>query len=314
MRHFRHAGLADHRLEQALRIVHVIEAEAAFDAKPVLIGRAVLAGDGDDLVVLDLVSELAADAAIGADAVDHAVGLAFIDVVVVDHGRRHQRAGRASLHAFAASHAGRVAHRIVEVEHDLLAKTAARHADDVVDLHFAAGADAEIALDAGVEIDRHGDVAAVRRGRGAARQAALLELHAGRNFPELGIRIVGDVAGRLVGQQQLRHHLARGLGAVGGGLDLHAGRRVADAACRQHPLALDLDHADPAIAVRPVAGFRRIAQMRQLDAEPARGVEDGLAGADIDFAVVDQKGVGSRASVFLFVWIGHIINLRLAPT
>src|SRR6202035_5403154 len=174
VRHFRHAVLADHRLQQALRIVHVIEAEAALDAEPVLIGRAVLAGDGDDLVVLDLVGELAADATIGADAVDHAVGLALIDVVVVDHGRRHQRAGRTGLHAFAAGHAGRVDHRIVEVEHDLLAKTAAGHADDVVDLHCAAGADAQIALDASIQIDRHGDVAAVRRGRRAARKAALL--------------------------------------------------------------------------------------------------------------------------------------------
>ena len=161
VRHFRHAVLADHRLQQALRIVHVVEAEAALDAEPVLVGRAVLAGDGDDLVVLDLVGELAADAAIGADAVDGAVGLALIDIVLVDHRRRHQRAGRAGLHAFAAGDAGRGAHRIVEVEHDLFEMAAAGHADDVVDLHFAAGADAEIALDAGVEIDRHGDMAAV---------------------------------------------------------------------------------------------------------------------------------------------------------
>ena len=62
-------------------------------------------------------------------------------------------------------------------------------------------------------------------------------------FWKVATRIVGDLACRLVGQQ-LRHH-ARGPGAVGGGLDLHAGRRIADAACRQHALALDLDHADP---------------------------------------------------------------------
>ena len=51
-------------------------------------------------------------------------------------------------------------------------------------------------------------------------------------------------------------HAARGLGAVGLGLHLHAGRRRADAARRQHALAFDLDHADAAIAVRPVAGLR----------------------------------------------------------
>ncbi len=161
VRNFRHAFLADHRLEQALRIVDVVEAETALDAEPVLVRRTVAAGDGDDLVVLDLVGELAADAAIRADRVDGAVGRAEIDVVGVDQGRRHQGAGRTGLHAFAAGDAGRGAHRIVEVEHDLFEVAAAGHADDVVDLHFAAGADAEIALDAGVEIDRHRRMAAV---------------------------------------------------------------------------------------------------------------------------------------------------------
>ena len=107
-------------MRQALRVGDVVEAEAALDAEPVLVGRAVLAGDGDELVVLDLVGELAADAAIRADAVDLAVGLAGEDVVLVDQRRRHQRAGRAGLHAFAAGDAGRGAHRVVEVEHDLL--------------------------------------------------------------------------------------------------------------------------------------------------------------------------------------------------
>src|SRR4029078_12271792 len=84
-----------------------------------------------DLVVLDLVGELAADAAIRADAVHGAVGLAEIDVVFCHPRRRHQRAGRAGLHAFAAGDAGRSPHRIVEVEHDLFEMTAAGHTDDV---------------------------------------------------------------------------------------------------------------------------------------------------------------------------------------
>ena len=89
--------------------------------------------------------------------------------------------------------------------------------------------------------------------------------------------------------------------------------------------------------------------MRQLDAEPERGVEDGLAGADIDFAVVDGEALGRRRLAlardlihrrrmgdagltlaivgaargallvvaitggFLSVRVAHIINLRLAP-
>ena len=68
------AVLADQRLGQPVGVVDVVEAEAALDAEPVVVGRPVLALDRDDAVVLDLVGELAADAAIGADAVDLAVG------------------------------------------------------------------------------------------------------------------------------------------------------------------------------------------------------------------------------------------------
>src|SRR3546814_19262701 len=74
---------------------------------------------------------------------------------LVQHGGRHQRAGRAGLYAFAAGDAGRAAHRVVEVEDDLLAEAAAGHAADVVDLDLAAGAAAAIALTAGVEVARH---------------------------------------------------------------------------------------------------------------------------------------------------------------
>ncbi len=202
VRHLRHAVLADHRLQQALRIGDVIEAEAALHAEPVGIRRAVLADDGDDLVVLDLVGELAADAAVRADRVHRAVGLAEIDVVLVDHRRGHQRAGRARLHAFTAGDAGRLAHRVVKVEHDLLVVAAEGHADDIVDLHFAAGTDAEIAVDAGVEVHRHRDVAAVRRRHFvllALREAAGFDLLPVDDLPELGVRIVRDLHRRLVG-------------------------------------------------------------------------------------------------------------------
>ena len=67
------AVLAHQRLRQAMRMAHVVEAEAALDAEPVLVRRAVAAADVEQLVVLDVVGELAADAAIGAHAVDRAV-------------------------------------------------------------------------------------------------------------------------------------------------------------------------------------------------------------------------------------------------
>ena len=112
------------------------------------------------------------------------------------------------------------------------------------------------------------------------------------DLPEFGIRIVRDLASPADRSSSssatiLRAVLARSVC----GLDLHAGRRRADAACGQHALALDLDHADAAIAVGAIAGLRRVAQMRQLDAEPARGAEDGFAVADVDLAVVDHEGL-----------------------
>ena len=60
-------------------------------------------------------------------------------------------------------------------------------------------------------------------------------------------------------------------------------RRGADAARGKHALALDLDHADAAIAVGAVAGLGRVAEVRQLDALAARDLEDGLARTCLDF-------------------------------
>ena len=51
------------RLCQAMRMMDVIKSKAALDAEPVVIGRAVAAFSVDHLVVLDLIGDLAADAA-----------------------------------------------------------------------------------------------------------------------------------------------------------------------------------------------------------------------------------------------------------
>src|SRR5438046_397615 len=91
------AVLADQRLGQPVGVVGVVEAEAALDAEPVVIGRPVLALDGKDAVLADLVGELAADPTIGAHTVDLALGSVDIDAVRIDQGRRHQRAGWAGL-------------------------------------------------------------------------------------------------------------------------------------------------------------------------------------------------------------------------
>ena len=67
-------GAPDQRLGQAMRVVRVVEAVAALDAQPLVVGRAVAAFDVEDLVVLDVVGELAADAAVRAHRVDLLVG------------------------------------------------------------------------------------------------------------------------------------------------------------------------------------------------------------------------------------------------
>ncbi len=250
MRVLGHAVFADERHGQAIRMAHIVEAEAALDAKPVLVGRPVSAVDVEELVVLDVVGELAAG--------------------------RHQRAGRAGLDAFAAGDAGTGVHRIVEIEDDLLVMAAPGHADDVVDLDFTASTDAESALNAGVEVDCHRRVAAIGLGLRARGEAALLDADAIGPAPEARIRIMRGLALRLIADQQLEHHLAREFGALGRGLDLHPGGRLADAGRGEHALALDLDHAGAAIAVGAVARRRAVAEMRNLGAAPLRRLPDGL--------------------------------------
>ena len=66
--------------------------------------------------MLDVIGELAANSAIGAHAVDFEVRELRAHVGGIDEARRHQRAGRAGLHSFAAGDAGRFPHRVVEIE------------------------------------------------------------------------------------------------------------------------------------------------------------------------------------------------------
>src|ERR1700752_63811 len=53
----RNPFLADQRLCQPVRVGYVIEAEAALDAQPVVVGRAVASVDGDDAILADLVGQ-----------------------------------------------------------------------------------------------------------------------------------------------------------------------------------------------------------------------------------------------------------------
>src|SRR5437868_10938902 len=112
-----------------------------------MVRRSIAPFDMDDCVVGDVVRDLAADTAIRAYRRHFLVDRFEISVL----GRR-QRAGRTRLHTFAAGDACGLAHRIAHVEYDRRTSAAKRVADYVVDLFFAARADATRALDAGVQV------------------------------------------------------------------------------------------------------------------------------------------------------------------
>src|SRR5262249_58318586 len=100
------------------------------------------------------------------------------------------------------------------------------HADDVVDLHLAAGTDAEIAVDASVEVDRHGGMAAGGRPALVARgPSAAVDVLAFNDLPELRVGIVRKLLAGLIGEQQLGDHAASGPCPLSLRLHLHARRR-----------------------------------------------------------------------------------------
>ena len=188
---------------------------------------------------------------------------------------------------------------IVEVEHDLGFVAAIGHADDVVDLHLAAGAHAQAALDAGIEIDAHRGMAAIALPALGGRETALGHLDLFGPVPEFRIGIVRGLARRLVGDQQLHHHLLRGDRAGALGLHLHADARRALAGSGQHALALDLDHAGAAIAVGPVVRLRRIAEMRDFLVVAFCHLPDGLARVGLDLLAVEfELDLGHSAASF----------------
>src|SRR5204863_2989269 len=132
-------------------------------------------------------------------------------------------------------------------------------------------------------------MAAVGRRSGVCGKAASVELDAIGPAPEFRDRVGAVRPLRLVREQQLEHDPARCLRALGCGLHLHAGRGLADAACREHALALDLDHASAAIAVGAIARLGQMAQMRDLGAEPARDLPDRLLAIGRHFAAVERE-------------------------
>src|SRR5690625_3051919 len=278
---------------QALGAVHIVPAEATLHAEALLVGRAVSAVDLDDLVVLDGYRGLAAHAAEGAEAVD---GLVRPDraqlASLVQQGLLHESPGRAGLDAFPAGNAGAGAHGIIEVEDDLGVRAAVGHADDVVDLDFTAGAHAEAAVDAGVEVDRHCRVADVLLRRSVCGKTAFGHTQPLGPLPELGIRVMAGVARRLIGDQQLEDHLLGGLGLFTAGGHYHSVGRRANAGGRQHTLTLDFDHAGAAVAIRPIPWLGQVAEMGNFGPFALSDLPDRLSRCGLDRPAV--KGEANR--------------------
>ena len=135
-------------------------------------------------------------------------------------------------------------------------------ADHVVDLLVPAGAQAAGALNTGVQIDRNGRVRHILRHLMTCFKTWLTDADLSRPLVHLVVAGVGFF--RHVRQQQLKHHLLRCHGPLAVGLDLHAGGGRPAARGRQHPLAVDLDHAGAAIA-NGLQAFLE-AQVRYLNA------------------------------------------------
>ena len=161
---FWHTRFADQRDCQALGAGCIVKTETPFDAQTAVVRRAIAPVHADNGVALDVIGEQAAHATERADRID-----LFVHHLGADLRLGHQRTGGAGLHAFAAGHAGAVAHRVGQIKNNSAVATAEGVSDHVVDLLLAAGAYAAVALDAGIEVDRHGGVGNVGFGLFAAQ-------------------------------------------------------------------------------------------------------------------------------------------------
>ena len=217
----------------------------------------------------------AADAAVGADAVDRVELGPRPDRHVVDR-LVGERTGRAGGHALAAGDAGRRAHRVVEVEGDAGRVALAAAADDVVALQVVAGAHAAVAEDAGVVVDGDHRVGHVGAATAAPRPVRRRRRRTAAPGRAAGCRRWWSASGRSAGAGWSASsssvsvaRLRSTSSEVGGDLHAvlarpHAGRRVGPAA--------DVDHAHPADAdrVHPLV----VAQHGDVDAGVPRGRPD----------------------------------------
>src|SRR4051795_4519968 len=287
----------DQRRREALGGRGVVPAVAALHAQAALVAGLLAAiGERDRLaLVVDVEGQRAADAAVRAHRVDLAQLRARPDRHVADRLVR-DRAGRARRDALAARHARGLAHRVVEVERDARRVALARAADDVVALDVVARADAAVAEDAGVVVDRDHRVREVLAAPVTAGQDALLlwDVVLADVDEQLVVRGLGLLRilldRRLVDEQQLGELAAVAVELGRGGADLHPVLARAHARGGVDARA-DVDDAHAADADGVVALV--VAQDRDLDALVLGGLPDRRALGNADLAAVDREADGA---------------------
>ena len=263
----------------------IVKAKATLDTEPFLIGRTVPAFRIQDLVIADLEGQLTTNAAERT----HTVNLA-VDPRIADHGFLQQRARWAGLHTFTAANAGALPHGIIKIKDNLRAHSAAGHADHVIDLHIAAGTDAEITVDAGIQIDRHGRMRQIIDGHVPGCKPAIGDLLLIGHLPEVAICIIGGGAIRLIGDEQFHHHFPGPGWPVGGRIDHHALGRCSNTAGHQDALAFNFDHAGAAVAVCFKPNPIRVTEMRNFCARALRHVPNRVGCGRGNTLAVQFKG------------------------
>ena len=274
-----------------MRVAHVIESKPTFYTQPVVVCRAVATLNRNDFVLVNLVGDLATHTTIRTDAFNFCRGNIAIDAFAVDHRGLNQGACRTGLYAFATSNAGTVTHRVIKIKHNLRVNSPIGHADDIIDLNFPTCAYTQITVNACVQINTHRRVASVGFRAAAFGNSPHLWLQLVGPLPKSRFRIMGRFSGGLIRGKHLEYQFAREPRTLAVGIHLHSRLRFSNTGSRQHPFAFNFDHAGPAVAIRAVARFGRIAKMRQLIVVsignlPNRFVRGGL---DLDTVQMNRK-------------------------
>ena len=163
------------------------------------------------------------------------------------------------------------------------------HTDHIVDLDFAARTDAQIAVDASIEVDGHCRVAEIGGDLLVTWESAFGDFDPIGPLPQPRSWIVRGFALGLVGEQQLKYQLAGFLRACRCGLDFHTLGRFANARSCENAFALYFHHAGATISVGAIVACGRPAKMRDLDALAVGDLPYGLVGRGADFCAIERK-------------------------